>query len=81
MIAHSNLATITELRKQALANPDEFGALAEEHSEDQAGAGARGLIPPIGKHVGDASLEAEAFSLKKKAYLTARKNRQSVRPQ
>ena len=64
LIAHSNLATITELRKQALANPDEFGALAKEHSEDQASASARGLIPPIGKHVGDASLEAEAFSLK-----------------
>ena len=64
LIAHSNLATITELRKQALANPDEFGALAKEHSEDQSSASARGLIPPIGKHVGDASLEAEAFSLK-----------------
>ena len=64
LIAHSNLATITELRKQALANPDEFGALAKEHSEDQASASARGLIPPIGKPVGDASLEAEAFSLK-----------------
>lgn len=64
LIAHSNLAMITELRKQALANPDEFGALAKEHSEDQASASARGLIPPIGKHVGDASLEAEAFSLK-----------------
>lgn len=64
LIAHSNLATITELRKQALANSDEFGALAKEHSEDQASASARGLIPPIGKHVGDASLEAEAFSLK-----------------
>tara|TARA_B100001540_G_scaffold308331_1_gene322871 strand:+ start:138 stop:2195 length:2058 start_codon:yes stop_codon:yes gene_type:complete len=63
IIAHSDLTTITELRKQALAEPEQFGSLAKEHSEDQASASARGLIPPIGKHVGDPSLEAEAFSL------------------
>jgi len=64
IIAHPDLNTITELRKQALADPEQFGTLAKEHSEDQASASARGLIPPIGKHVGDPSLEAEAFSLK-----------------
>ena len=63
LIAHSDLDTITELRKQAIADPEQFGTLAKEHSEDQASASARGLIPPIGKHVGDPSLEAEAFSL------------------
>ncbi len=63
IIAHPDLNTITELRKQALAEPEQFGSLAKEHSEDQASASARGLIPPIGKHVGDPSLEAEAFSL------------------
>ena len=64
IIAHPDLDTITELREQALADPEQFGSLAKEHSEDQASASARGLIPPIGKHVGDPSLEAEAFSLK-----------------
>ena len=64
IIAHPDLDTITELREQALADPEQFGSLAKEHSEDQASASARGLIPPIGKHMGDPSLEAEAFSLK-----------------
>ena len=64
IIAHPDLDTITELREQALAAPEQFGSLAKEHSEDQASASARGLIPPIGKHMGDPSLEAEAFSLK-----------------
>jgi len=63
LISHSDLDTITELREQAIADPEQFGTLAKEHSEDQASASARGLIPPIGKHVGDPSLEAEAFSL------------------
>lgn len=63
IIAHSDLDVITELRKQALADPEQFGSLAKEHSEDQTSASARGLIPPIRKHVGDSSLEAEAFSL------------------
>ena len=63
IIAHTDLETITDLRKQALADPEQFGSLAKAHSEDQASASARGLIPPIGKHVGDPSLEAEAFSL------------------
>ncbi len=64
IIAHSNLERATALRKQAIADPSIFGTLAKDHSEDQASASARGLIPPIRKHVGDPSLEVEVYSLK-----------------
>jgi parvulin-like peptidyl-prolyl isomerase len=64
IIAHSNLQRVTALREQAIADPSTFGTLAKDHSEDQASASARGLIPPIRKHVGDPSLEIEVYSLK-----------------
>ncbi len=64
IIAHSNLQRATALREQAIADPSTFGTLAKDHSEDQASASARGLIPPIRKHVGDPSLEIEVYSLK-----------------
>ena len=63
IIAHSNLERATALREQAIADPSTFGTLAKEHSEDQASASARGLIPPIRKHVGNPSLEVEVYSL------------------
>lgn len=52
-----------ELLEQARAKPDAFGDLAKDHSEDQASAAARGLIPPLRKHIGDEGLEQAAFSL------------------
>lgn len=45
------------------ANPDNFGQLAKEHSEDRGTASAYGVIPPIRKHVGDPNLEQVAFGL------------------
>ncbi len=63
ILTHSDLETITQLRQQVIDDPEQFGTLAKEHSEDQASASARGLIPPVSKHMGDPSLEAEAFSL------------------
>lgn len=53
-----------ELLEQVRENPDSFGDVAKDNSEDQASAAARGLIPPIRKHIGDAGLEEAAFSLK-----------------
>ncbi len=52
-----------ELRALAVAQPEQFGALAKEHSEDQS-ASVHGLIPPIRRHVGDENIERTAFSLK-----------------
>jgi parvulin-like peptidyl-prolyl isomerase len=53
-----------QLQKQAAADPKSFGELAKNHSEDKPSASARGVIPPIRKHVGDPNLEQAAFILK-----------------
>ncbi len=65
LIAVSSRAKAEQLRQQAIADPENFGELAKNHSEDRASASARGVIPPIRKHVGDPELERVAFSLKK----------------
>ncbi|MFP6648483.1 MAG: peptidylprolyl isomerase, partial [Pirellulaceae bacterium] len=52
-----------QLRTLALQNPDRFGDLAKEHSEDNNSASVRGQIPPIRKHVEDPALEKAAFGL------------------
>lgn len=51
-----------ELRARAAKNPDTFGALAKQYSEDPS-ASVHGLIPPIRKHVGDEQIERTAFAL------------------
>lgn len=53
-----------QLHKLANDNPDDFGRLAKEHSEDVKSASARGLIPPIRLHAGDAKIEEVAFGLR-----------------
>lgn len=52
------------IHAQAKANPEQFGQLAAQHSEDEQSASVRGLIPPIRHHTGDPELEALAFGLK-----------------
>ncbi len=51
-----------KIRAQAIADPEKFGELAKEYSEDQS-ASVRGLIPPIRKHLGNVDLETIAFAL------------------
>ena len=55
-----------QLLKMAAANPASFGDIAKEHSagHQQPAPSARGLIPPIRRHVGDPTVEAAAFRLK-----------------
>ncbi|WP_235935069.1 peptidylprolyl isomerase [Candidatus Laterigemmans baculatus] len=64
MILVSERSRAEELLKQAKANPDSFGQLAAQHSEDAGSASVRGLIPPIRHHIGDPELEKLAFGLK-----------------
>jgi len=52
-----------QLLAQAQADPEAFGKLAKDHSEDRASASAYGLIPPIRRHVGDPTVEQVAYSL------------------
>ncbi len=65
LIAMENLQKAKEVHAQALAHPEDFGALAKKHSQDVNSASAYGLIQPIRHHLGDPQLEAAAFALKK----------------
>jgi parvulin-like peptidyl-prolyl isomerase len=51
------------VRKQALAAPEEFGALARQHSVDVGSASANGWVQPIRLHSGDPAFDKAAFSL------------------
>lgn len=53
-----------ELQAQAKLQPELFGELAKQHSEDTNSASAHGLIPPISMHVGSPEVEQAAFALK-----------------
>lgn len=48
----------------ATAQPDQFGQLAKQHSEDVNSASAEGLIQPVRKHVGVKEIEQTAFAMK-----------------
>lgn len=64
MISGKDPQKLAQLREQAVANPDEFGTLAKDYSEDRTSASGRGWIPPIRKHMGDAEIERVVFGLK-----------------
>ena len=51
------------LRGLAVAAPDEFGALARQHSVDVGSASANGWVQPIRRHSGEPRFEAVAFGL------------------
>jgi parvulin-like peptidyl-prolyl isomerase len=63
MISLRTRSRAEEVLELAKANPSEFGRLAKDFSEDPNSASARGLIPPIRRHVGDPALEQAVFSL------------------
>ncbi len=65
LIAMSSEQAAKRVHGEATADPSKFGDLAKKYSEDPSSAAARGLIPPIRKHVeGYEELEQIAFSLK-----------------
>ncbi len=63
MIMVSDQKVAQSLRERALAEPEMFGALAKEHSQDEGSASVRGLIPPIRRYSGDSRIEEAAFAL------------------
>jgi parvulin-like peptidyl-prolyl isomerase len=63
LIAVSNADKARQIHAEVTAKPDEFARLAIAHSEDVNSASIGGVIQPIRKHVGDKSIEAEAFAL------------------
>ena len=52
-----------QVRAQALAAPDDFGAIARQRSVDVGSASANGWVQPIRRHSGDRAFEQVAFSL------------------
>jgi parvulin-like peptidyl-prolyl isomerase len=64
MIMMADRDKLVAVRQQAVADPDRFGQLAAENSEDPVSASVRGLIPPIRHYMGDPAFETLAFSLK-----------------
>ena len=65
MISTAKQTDAQQILAQAKAYPDKFGTLAKDKSQDPNSAAARGLIPPIRRHIGDTKVEEVAFALKK----------------
>ncbi len=65
LIAIADPEKARRVHAEAVAKPDEFGALAKKHSKDTNSASAYGLIQPIRRRMGDPKLEEAAFALKK----------------
>ncbi len=63
LLVVSSRAEAEELHAQLAQRPEEFARLAMQHSEDVNSASIGGLIQPIRRHMGDASLEQAVFSL------------------
>ncbi|MEZ6087105.1 MAG: peptidylprolyl isomerase [Pirellulaceae bacterium] len=64
MIMIGSQQTAQQLHGQAVKAPAQFGQLAKDHSEDEASASVRGMIPPIHRHTSDPIFEKTAFALK-----------------
>ena len=63
IIASRTRGEAEKLRAQALAAPDEFAALARQHSVDVGSASANGWVQPIRLHSGDPAFDRAAFAL------------------
>ncbi len=63
LIAVSDRSKAESLRARAAADPEEFGNLAKDHSEDVSSAAARGMIQPIRRHTSPPEIEEAVFNL------------------
>lgn len=52
-----------QVHRYLKTKPEEFGKVAKDYSEDETSASARGLIPPVRKHVGEPAIEKACFAL------------------
>jgi parvulin-like peptidyl-prolyl isomerase len=64
VIVTSDLKKAQELRAAVLHDPEDFGNIAKEKSEDAGSASAKGMIQPVRKHLGDAAIEKVAFAMR-----------------
>jgi parvulin-like peptidyl-prolyl isomerase len=63
MIMVSDEGLAKELHAKVLADPNSFGDVAKDQSEDIHSASVRGFIEPIAHHSDDVALEQAAFAL------------------
>lgn len=63
LIACNDEQKARQVHAKALANPEDFGNLAKDYSDDVNSASTKGLIQPIRRHMGDAKIELAAFNL------------------
>jgi parvulin-like peptidyl-prolyl isomerase len=63
LIVVADRALAEELHRRLASQPEEFSRLAMQHSMDVNSASIGGLIQPIRRHVGDAAIEQEVFTL------------------
>ncbi|MCO6455545.1 MAG: peptidylprolyl isomerase [Pirellulaceae bacterium] len=63
LIVANSLEKANQLHARAVANPEQFGQLAKEESDDSTSASVRGMIPPIRMHSGTPEVEQVAFRL------------------
>lgn len=68
MIMIKDKARCEQVLKYLAAKPAdvlsaEFGKVAKDYSEDKPSAAARGLIPPVRRHVGDPTIEQAVYAL------------------
>ena len=64
MISTKSKKKAQQILAEVNKNPKAFPTIAKNKSEDPNSAAARGLIPPIRKHMGDENIERIAFGLK-----------------
>ncbi len=63
LISVSDAKKAQQIQTRAKTNPDDFGNLAKQYSEDINSASQGGIIQPIRKNVGDKQIEQVAFQL------------------
>jgi parvulin-like peptidyl-prolyl isomerase len=63
LISSSSLEKAKQLRAKAAANPDDFGNLAKQYSEDAASAAVKGVINPIRRHGSYEEIEDAVFNI------------------
>ena len=63
LISCSSPQKAEQVRAAAAANPDAFGDLAKEQSEDTPSASVMGRIPPIRMYAGHEAIEKAAFTM------------------
>ena len=63
LIAVSSLKKAKKIQAQAVADPEDFGNLAKDYSEDAPSASAKGVINPIRKHGSYREIEDAVFNM------------------